>query len=858
MGALSLLRIYFKLSTRYIRRHLWQSALMILGISLGVGVMVGVDLANQSASRAFELSTTALTGKATHYLSGGSQGLDEDVYVQLRRQGLALPAAPVISRYVSSPQLGGGTLQAVGIDPFVEAPFRDFLVGGEQDPAIPFRKLSAFLTQPNSVLISQTQAERHQLDVGSTIDLLYAGKTFSVTIVGLVNTEDDLNRRALNEMVLMDLSTAQELTGRIGLIDKVDLILPPGQSAAQKSLEDRLPEGVQLLPTIEENGVVSQMTRAFQVNLTALSLLALVVALFLIYNTMTFSVTQRRKMFGILRSLGLTRGNIFALVLGEALLIGLLGSILGVLLGTLMGRGTVALVSQTINDLFFVTTVRDVALPWNSLAKGGLLGVTATAVTAAFPAWEAVHNPPRTALSRSSLESRARKVIPWLSLGGTASALLGAALLAVPNGSLPLSFGATFLIILGLAMLTPLVTRWLMTLASGITARTGGVMGRMAPREVVSGISRTSVAVAALMIAVAVTIGVSVMITSFRGTVTTWLDQILGGDIYISVPGQTVNQPSHALDPRVIKALEGWEEVHDINLLQTGKVDSPAGPIQVSASNNPRDGVEQLYLSTRVPPAEIWGRVQDGGVLISEPLANRLDLSLPNAELGIYTRSGLVDFPVIGIYHDYSSTQGTALFALDTYRKYWDDDRVAAAALTLSPGADPEIISRQLEAELADIQTLLVRPNQELRRETLAIFDRTFAITRTLQVMTTVVAFTGVLSAMMSLQLDKKRQLGILRAVGLTGRQLWTLVFMETGLMGAVAGLFAMPTGCALSLILIYIINRRSFGWTMQMQLAPGPFLQALAIAVGASLLAGVLPAHRILNRSTADAIRFE
>jgi putative ABC transport system permease protein len=196
--------------------------------------------------------------------------------------------------------------------------------------------------------------------------------------------------------------------------------------------------------------------------------------------------------------------------------------------------------------------------------------------------------------------------------------------------------------------------------------------------------------------------------------------------------------------------------------------------------------------------------------------------------------------------------------SLPTYRQWWHDDALTALALRLAPGTDADRLARDLQEALAPVQRLLVRPNQALRQEILVIFDRTFAITSALRLLATVVAFVGVLSALLSLILDKQRELGILRAVGLTARQLWGLVMLETGLMGAVAGLLAMPTGLALALILVYIINQRSFGWTLQMQVAPVVFVQALAVALIAALLAGLYPARRMSRTITAEALRFE
>lgn len=844
----------FKISWRYFQRHIWQGLLMVVGVALGVAVMIGVDLANESARRAFQLSTSTLTGRATHYLSSGSRGLEEDVYIGLIREGLDVPAAPLVTGYASSPQLGGLTLQVLGVDPFVEAPFRDYLTADRGGEVV---ELTALLTTPGGVLLSRELADQHQLELGSNLNIIYAGNLYPGTVVGLLNPGDDLSRRALNETLLMDLASAQEITGKLGLLDRVDLILPEDSGAKLQALQDRLPDGVRVLPVEARTGVIEQMTSAFQLNLTALSLLAMVVALFLIYNAMTFSVTQRRSLIGTLRSLGMTRREVFLMVVGEALVVGSLGSLLGTLLGIAMGRSTIGLVTQTVNDLFFVTTVREVPIPLISLLKGILIGLIGTAAAASFPAREAVQIPPRSALRRSSLESKARRIIPWIGRAGMGMILAGGALLLISSRSLPLSFGATFLIILGLAMLTPLVTRWIMSGISRLVSARSAVV-RMAPREVVSAISRTSVAVAALMIAVSVTIGVSLMITSFRSTVVTWLDQILQGDIYISAPGASVGQPTYPLDSEVIPILENWQDVDQVALLQTAVVDSPRGPIRVSASDNPYRGLEQIYRSTAVPVSRINEQLARGAVLISEPLANRLDLSAGGDQLALYTDQGLISFPIVGIYYDYSSTQGTAILSRDVYRRYWGDSEISAASLILAPGADLEQITRDLQERLGNVQQLRIRPNQALRQETLVIFDRTFAITGTLQFMTTVVAFVGVLSAMLSLQLDKKRQIGILRALGLTGKQLWKLVLLETGLMGLVAGVLAMPTGYVLSLILIYIINKRSFGWTLLMEVPPGPFFSALLIAVGASTLAGMVPARRMLRESISEAIRFE
>ena len=371
-----------KTGLRYLLRHPWQSILMILGITLGVAVVIAVDLANASASRAFDLSTESVTGKATHQISGTPNRMDEGIYTRLRKAGLAIPMAPVVIEYATSPQLGGRPLQLLGIDPFAEAPFRDYL--GPSSSA----DLATFLTQPGALLLSQSMAERYDLTIGQQITLEIAGRKQDAYIAGLLAPADNLSQRALSGLLLADIATAQELTGRAGLLDRIDLILPEGDKENLFSgIENNLAGGMRLAPVAARSGAVEQMTDAFRVNLTALSLLALVVGMFLIYNTITFSVVQRRPFFGTLRCLGVTRREVFLLVLIEAALVGVLGAFTGSLLGIIMGQGAVRLVTQTINDLFFVVTVRGVQIPLLSLAKGSLLGVFATLLTAAPPAW---------------------------------------------------------------------------------------------------------------------------------------------------------------------------------------------------------------------------------------------------------------------------------------------------------------------------------------------------------------------------------------------------------------------------------------------------------------------------------------
>ena len=850
----------WRLAWRSLRRNPWQSALMVLGVALGVAVIVAIDVANASASRAFSISAETLTGRATHQVTGtlqGQPGLDESVYAALRKQGLGVALAPVVSAYVDSPDLGSQPLQLLGIDPFADAPFRDYLgAGGQPDLAA----LTSLLTRPGAVLLSSDLAARYNLRPGSAIRLRSAGYTRPALVVGLLTPSDALSRRALAGMVIADISSAQELLGRAGRIDRIDLILPETNRAALESqLRAFLPTGAVLEPAAARTNTLEQMTAAFRINLTALSLLALVVGLFLIYNTMTFSIVQRRELFGMIRSLGVTRREVFGLVLVEAFSVGVLGSLGGIGLGLWLSQATVRAILQTINDLYFTLTVSQVGIPLESLAKGALAGLAATVFGALVPAWEASTVSPIRALASSQVEEKVRSAIVWAAAAGLACLALGAGIFALPLRDILSGFGGTLTAVLGCAFLAPFCLQQLLRLAAPVTARLFGVTGKLAPRSLEKSLSRSAVAVTALMIAVAVTIGVNVMIASFRGTVVAWLGQSLQGDIYLTAPAYTSTAASVPIDPAVDPIVAQWPGAVRVDHLRTVLLPFEGGTLQVNATDNITVGRERIFLAQDVPSERIRERLLAGDVIVSEPLANRLHLPMHGAILTLQTPAGPRAFPVAGIHYDYSSSQGMVTMALETYRSIWPDAAITAISLRLQPGADDDAAVTDLRSRLGGIgQQLIIRPNSALRADALQVFDRTFAITGALQLLATVVAFIGVLNSLLMQQLEKKREIGILRAIGLTGRQMWGLVMLETGLMGAAAGLLAMPTGYLLSVILIYIINRRSFGWTLQLEAGPLPFLQALGVALTAALLAGILPARRLSRMSAAEAIRNE
>ena len=852
------------ISNRPLWRLAWQRLkarpleyfLCILGIALGVAMMVSIDLASGSAQRAFALSTDAITGRATHRIVAiAPTGVDELVYTDLRQTVNRTPAAPVVEGYVLVDELGAQPMRLVGVDLFAESPFRSYF-GDVESRGTGFFE---FLTDPDAIVLSQDVATQYGLSLGDTLHLDIAGVHRTARLVGVLETSDTLNRRALSNLLFADIATAQELLGQLGTLSHIDLIVEKPEDKA--AIAAMLPIGVKLETAEAQKNAVQQMTAAFELNLTALSLLALVVGMFLIYNTVTFSVIQRRPLFGVLRCLGVTQGQLFTLILGEAAIFSVVGSVLGVGLGVVLGRSIVGLIAQTINDFYFVVTVQQVTLAQSTLVKGLVVGVASALLASGLPALEAMNTTPAMTLQRSTLEGKVQQLLPKLVLSWLGLTAVGVALLRWQTGGLVAAFGGLFAVLLGSALLTPPLIAVAMRVLAPLGFSVLGVLGRLAPRDIMRSLSRTSVAIAALMVAVSVIVGVSIMVGSFRGTVVQWLEQTLQADIYVSPPRTTANRVLGKLEPTIVDALKTWDGIQQVvtyNGADVQVVDFNRQAKLISADGDVSQG-KRPYAWIRQDLSDPWDALDAGsGVIISEAVILRENLrSIPEA-IALETPAGNRRFPILAVFYDYSSDRGTIILDNDLYEAIWHDPSIASIGLFVAPDTSVEETVANIRRHFQGRQDLLVQSNRSLRQGSLEIFDRTFAITNALRLLAVVVAFVGIFSTLMSLQLERTRELGILRATGMTPRQLGALTLLETGLMGTMAGLFAMPLGYCLAWILIYVINVRSFGWTLQMVLEGRYFWQALLVAIVAALLAGLYPALRLGRMNIATAIRQE
>ncbi len=842
-------------SWRHLRLHPWQFAMGVLGIALGVAVVVSINLVQASAQRALALSLKGVVGTATHQVVAGPQGIDERLYARLKRRP-GLPAlAPVVRTTIVLPAHGDTRLTLLGLDPFAERAFRGYAAAGTGRGA----ELRRLLVVPGAVLLAKPLALRLGLAVGDRLTVLAGTRRTALTIAGWLAPAASQPAAALNQIAVADIATVQEALDRPGRLSAIDVRVdgdPVVADATLRALKAALPPDLGVVSTAAQGAAARGLTRAFYTNLRALSLFALLVGMFLIYNTETFLVVQRRELIGLLRALGVTRGEIRALVLGEALVLGTLGTGLGIVLGAGLAAALLHLVARTLNDLYFAVAVTRLDLDPVVLAIAFVLGLGATLVAAAVPALEAAGVAPRAALQRSVLEHATGRRLPWLAAGGLGAILFGTTVLVLSRTSMVSGFAGLFAILFGCALLTPACTVLLAKCARPLLNRLLGLTGDMACGAVVAGLSRTGVAVAALMLAVSIATGIGLMVASFRTTVADWLASVLRADVYVSAAN--AGDPFSAqIDPALVRRLEALPSVTAVSHVRRVKLTAPDGVTRLAAYRfNPRARSGFRFRSGSADA--VWKAFEtEGAVIVSEPYAWHHHVRVGD-KLHLRTARGDHAFAVAGIYQDYGSDQGTVAMSRATYEQWFDDRGISGIGVYGRPGESPAKLMKAVQQVVGTTPGLEIEANRRLRETSLAVFDRTFAITSVMRTLAAVIACAGVLGALMALVLERQREYGILRAIGFTPAQLAQLIVTETGLLGLIAGLLALPTGILVAALLVDVINRRSFGWTMDLHVSPIIACNGLLMAILSALVAGAYPAWRIARMAPATALRTE
>jgi len=833
--------LFWLANLRALVRQPGQLAMALAGISLGVAVVLAVDLANSSAMRAFELSEQAVSGDATHRIVSAGAGIDEGFYTRLRIEHGFRDSAPRLSGSVRT--AGGRTLQVVGIDPMAAPALA--VAGGAADRGL---DAGGLIAGGATGLVTRETAAALGVEPGDILEVRAGGRAMDLEVLDVLDSGGAV-LRGLRNVLIVDIATAQVLLDQAGRLTAIDLRLT---GAETRRLQALLPASLDLRGSEARTNAMAQMTRAFRFNLSALGLLSLLVGGFLIYSTMTLFVLGRRESLAVWRTLGIRRGQVLGQTLAEAGLLAVAGCVVGAAAGVALSQILLELVTRTINDLYFNLQVGAVSLSPRALARACALGLAAPVLAALPPALEASRVQPRLALARSQAElaaGRLRRTGLWLA---GLMAMLALATLVYSGRSVFAGFAGLFFVIAGFALLVPAALRVLARWGAPALSRTFGWMGLWAARNVLASMSRVQVAATAMTVALAATIGVSVMIHSFRLTVEHWLENYLRADIYISHPGD-----GGTIAARLPERIQGWSEVVVVNTGLWRTLPTAGEPSRLFVLDVGARGFRNFQLLNRGSEAA-WPAFSGGdAVIVSEAYAYHRGLD-PGDMLTLPTPLGDRDFEVAALYYDYGSDRGTVVMHRDTYLRYWDDTRIESLAVYLAPGTDGAGVIRALERGPLRDTGLVARSNRRIKDISMQIFDRTFTVTEVLRLLAIVVAGIGILSALVAIQLDRTRELAVLRASGLTRGGLSRLMMTEGGVIGFLSGLLSLPLGVLLAAVLVHVINKRSFGWSMQFSVPWDQVPVTLALGLAAGMMAAVYPAWRMNRRPLVSNLRYE
>lgn len=823
-------------------------------------MVVAIDMANYSAKAAFSLSTDAIAGKATHFIAGNTSGISEGIYKQLRTDLGIQSIAPIIQSVAieSVPKLGTDNVfeprrwTLLGIDPLAERPFRSYLDVKD------LNVIGRLMSVPNSVLISKESAYGSNFNLDDQLTLYIGGESQTVRVIGWITPDNSVSNVVTADLIISDISTAQELLGLEGFINRIDLVIPKGALGEDivNHISESIPDDVVLQSSSSRSESVTQLTSAFELNLTALSLLALLVGSFLIYNTITFSVVRRRSIIGILRAIGVTRAEIFMGIIFEALILGLLSTAIGIGLGIILAHQLIGIVTQNINDHFFHVVSEDLIISYFGLFKAAIIGILVTVAASIIPAFEATVVTPGNAIRKLSLEIGFSRLLPKLTLLGLFVFMIGGGILIVPSQELILGFIGLFGLVIGLSLMALISTKAVFNLAGRMFGIRFSITCFFAIKSLSGSLSRISVAIAALAMAVSLTVGIGLMVQSFRLTVDHWLETSLGTGIYVSPGPLSLTRFDSTILPQALFRLQDINGVTKMTTVRHVMVDSSLGSSHLVVIDTDFQSFHRPAKFKNGDPYGLWEEFNNSNiVLISEPFAYHQNLQIGDS-FKMLTDFGYREFRVGGVQYDYSSSSGIITISKGIYRQYWQDDDISSVRLHIDPDYAIDSLIEDIYQSTENIQALKIRSNDGLRYAALEVFDRSFAITSVMRYIAVLVALIGVVGALMALQMERAKEYGIARVIGFFPSQIWKMVMVQTGLIGLLAGLFSLPIGIILAYGLIYVVNERSFGWSMELYISYMVLFEAILISLVGSLLAGVYPAIKMGRMSLVAQIR--
>jgi putative ABC transport system permease protein len=885
---------------RPIVREPLRTTLTILGIAVGVAVVVAIALSNQSALRAFSESVDAVAGKANYQIVSDvafsedalralqpfwprgvhfapvidAEGMAE-VPAERRRPGgwpggVSPPTGTLAensreSTVSGTPPIEQIPIRLLGVDLLSDLHFRDYryasvVTSGKESAAT---YLSLFGN--DSVVIPATFAHDHGLRLGSPLILNIHGVQRTMIVRGLLEARGPAT--AFNgAIVIADIAVVQAAFGLEGKLTRIDLIV--NDESLIPAIQRVVPASARLERPSRRNERVEKMLRAFRVNLFALAGVALLVGMFLVYNTVLISILRRGKDVGVLKTLGTSASQVFAAFLIEGLVFGAVGSVAGIALGRVLAWVILRLIGRTINALYISSTPEAIELTPAIIAAGIAVGTILSLLSAIQPSIEAAQLRPSLLLSGTVWRRQPRRndqaqTSPHRTqiVVAIICFVIAVLLSRLPawNGIAVAGYVAVLFVVAGFSALAALIVTGASRLLRAPYRAAFGIVGELASASIPASLRRTSIASAALSLAIGMMVAVALMVGSFRETVRVWVDQTVSSDLWLR-PAKGLSNADSALFPNAISAdlakipfIAAFDRARGHGVLyDDDRVLLASGDFAVAA----RFGDLPLIAPGKQSEA-LRNAIARNGVVVSESFSLKYNKGVGD-DITLTTIHGRRSFPITGVYRDYSNDRGVVAMDRGLFINAFDDDAISTVVIYLKPGIDRDTARRSLEAMLGPKYHAFAVTNGEIRGEVMKIFDQTFLITYALLAVAIVVAVLGVINTLAALILERKRELALLRVLGMTVAQVRRMLVLESSVLGLTSTAAGLAMGYVLSWILIYVINKQSFGWTIAFHTPVRLIVTSLAVTFVASLIAGLVPSRLARRIDLANAMKAE
>ena len=844
------------ISWPYVRKHLPRWLLTVAGIVLGVAVFVGMHTANQSVLYAFRQTVDRIAGATQLQITSGDTGFPEEALERVQALPEVRVAVPVIEAVATTGLKGQGNLLILGVDMTGDRSLRDYDIqaGGDDvidDPLV-------FLAQADSIVVTDSFARQNGLKTGARIPMSTMLGEKSFVVRGIMKS-GGLTAAFGGNLAVMDIYAAQKVFGRGRKFDRIDIALKDGvrvEDAAAK-LKTALGAGYEVQAPGARGQQFEAMSRIYSLTADITSAFALFIGMFIIYNTFQIAVTQRRNEIGILRALGATRRQIRTIFLGESVVAGLAGSGAGLLLGMLIARGLTGYIGGLLGEVYGIAQkAEEISTSPALMAAAMALGVATSVMAAWIPARAAARVDPVQALQKgkyqqlSAGENRRRRI------ASAVAAVLSVACLLV-HGHRVFLYIADVLAVTAALLLTPTLAVLVGRALRPLLRRLLPVEGTLAADSLLQAPRRTSGAVAALMLSLALVVALGGLTRASYDSILTWMRVALNPDLFVT-PSESLTTRSFRFPGAMADELRSIPGIGMVQSVRIARVPIRGVPIMFVAVD-----VGTLRSRTQVPvmggnPATMYDLTAAGkGLLVSENFAILHGFKVGDM-VEIPTPAGMLRMPVLGVVTDYSDQQGSILMDRSVYARHWQDDTANLFRVFLAPGASEADVKRRILEKFGNDRRLFVLTNRDVRDYILKLTNQWFAITYVQIAVAVLVAVLGIINTLTVSITDRRRELGVLQAVGGLRNQVRRTIWMEAlsiGVIGIVLGL-------ALGAVQLYYSLRISAediaGLRLNYLYPYGMALVLLPLMLAAAFVAAVGPGETAVRGSLVEALEYE